>query len=89
MFMCIDEDNNIGHLDLVPSLEKSRYGLRVKRTSRIGFPRDATRIVEQDFQDFSNRIEFKVSQKRFHSLKLVCDVLFVAVVRLPQSRLAG
>ena len=83
-FMFVDEDKNVRHLDLVPSLEKLRDGLCVKRTSRIGLPRDATRIVEKDFQNFAKRIEPRVFQKRFHSLKLVCELLFVSLARRPQ-----
>jgi hypothetical protein len=60
VFVPIDEDNNIRHLDLIPSLEKPRDGLCMIRTSRIRLSGDATRIVEQNFQDFTNRVKARI-----------------------------
>jgi hypothetical protein len=57
VFVPIDKDNYIRHLDLIPSLEKARNSLRMKRTSKIRLLRDTTRIVEQDVQYFANRFD--------------------------------
>jgi hypothetical protein len=60
VFVPIDEGNDIRHLDLVSSLEKPRNSLGVTGASRIRLSREPTRVVEQNLQKFTDRIESRV-----------------------------